>query len=212
MKRTNSTTFFKPIICGTLVGLACALTTQPVNANDNELRTGAVIQVPFNINSRNSFFDPSKIRVGLTCQYANIEDDNITTTRSITDHYYITARTLALSVLDSTTAREDKGSQVYGLEGNVFIEVFNKFNGSAELLGFYGNNDIQGALGGGYSMADGIFLDAKAMFPYSEIGLRFTGQPEIYGGVKTLGAFKPAKEYRQVDSHTTRYDIVDPID
>jgi len=183
MKRTNHTTFFKPIICGILVGLACALTTQPVNANDNELRAGAVIQVPFNINSRNSFFDPSKIRVGLTSQYANIQDDKYT-------HYIDTSL---------TTTVKDEGYQVYGLEGNVFIEVFNKFNGSAELLGFYGNNDIQGAVGGGYSMADGIFLDVKAMFPYSEIGMRFTGQPEIYGGLKTLGAFKPAQENRVID-------------
>ena len=213
MKLTNTkATLCKPILCGALVGLACALTTQPVHANDTELRAGAVIQVPFAINSKFPSFDPSRIRFGLTCQYANIEDDNITTTRYITDHHYITARTLALSVVDSTTAREDKGRQVYGLEGNVFIEVFNKWNASAELLGFYGNNDIQGALGGGYSFADGLFLDAKAMFPYSEIGLRFAGQAEIYGGIKTLGAFKPAKEYWQVDSHTTRYDIVDPID
>ena len=212
MKRTNHTTFFKPIICGTLVGLACALTTQPVHANDNELRTGAVIQVPFNINSRDSFFDPSKIRVGLTCQYANIEDDNITTKQVIIDHYLQNhpPNTFDHYEIVSTTTGEDKGRQVYGLEGNIFIEVFNKFNGSAELLGFYGNTDIQGAVGGGYSMADGIFLDAKAMFPYSEIGLRFTGQPEIYGGVKTLGSFKPAKEYGQIESHTRSYDVVVP--
>ena len=177
MKRTKHTTFFKPIICGALVGLACSLTTQPVHANDNELRAGAVIQVPFSLNSKFPAFDPSRIRIGLTCQYANIKDDKYTR--------YID------TVL--TTTVKDAGNQVYGLEGNLFIEVFNKFNGSAELLGFYGSNDIQGAAGGGYSFADGMFLDVKAMFPYSEIGMRFTGQPEIYGGVKTLGGFKPAQ-------------------
>jgi len=193
----NPTTFCKPILCGALVGLACALTAQPATANDNELRAGAVIQVPFTLSSRNSYFDPSKIRVGLTCQLANIEDDNITITRIID----VTA-TPPSNVL-SATSREDKGSQVYGLEGNVFVEPFNKLTGSAELLGFYGNNDIQGALGGGYSFGDGIFLDVKAMFPYSEIGMRFTGQPEIYGGVKTLGAFKPAQNRQLVDTPYT---------
>lgn len=195
MKRTHTqTTFCKPMLCGALIGIACALMTQPVHANDNEFRTGAVLQVPFSINSRHSFFDPSRIRIGLTCQYANIEDDKFTTRRIIDN--------TTGGVLSSTTS-EDMGYQVYGLEGNVFIEVFNKLNGSAELLGFYGNNDIQGALGGGYSFADGIFLDAKAMFPYSEIGLRFTGQPEIYGGLKTLGAFNPAQKKWVIDTRVT---------
>ncbi len=190
MKLTNKkATLCKPILCGALVGLACALTTQPAHANDTELRAGAVIQVPFAINSKFPSFDPSRIRVGLTCQYANIVDDNFTTRRIIQ----------GTTVLSSTT-QEDRGYQVYGLEGNFLIEPFNKFTGSAELLGLYGNNDIQGAIGGGYSFADGIFLDVKAMFPYSEIGMRFTGQPEIYGGVKTLGGFKPAQQRWVIDT------------
>ena len=78
----------------------------------------------------------------------------------------------------------------------VFIEVFNNFNGSAELLGFYGSNSVQGAAGVGYSLADGIFVDAKAMFPYSEIGVRLMNQAEIYGGAKTLGSFNPAQDRR----------------
>jgi hypothetical protein len=208
MKRTNNqTTLCKPILCGALVGLACALTTQPVHANDGELRAGAVIQVPFILNSKFPSFDPSRIRIGLTCQYANIEEDNITTTRYFIDHH-INGSLVPPPQLINATVQEDKGEQVYGLEGNIFIEVFNNFNGSAELLGFYGNNDIQGALGGGYSLADGFFLDAKAMFPYSEIGIRFLNQAEIYGGVKTLGAFEPAKEYQQFDRHTISNDTV----
>ncbi len=188
MKRTNNqTNLCKPILCSALVGLACALTTQSAHANDNELRAGAVIQVPFAINSKFPSFDPSRIRVGLTCQYANIQDDNYTR--------YID------TVL--TTTVKDAGNQVYGLEGNIFIEVFNKFNGTAELLGFYGSNDIQGAAGGGYSFADGMFLDVKAMFPYSEIGLRYAGQPEIYGGLKTLGGFKPAQKRWTIDTRVT---------
>ncbi len=195
MKRTNKqTNLCKPILCGALVGLACALTNQSVHANDNELRAGAVIQVPFAINSKFPSFDPSRIRVGLTCQYANIVDDNFTTRRIINNN---TGEVIA------STLQEDRGYQVYGLEGNLFIEVFNKFNGSAELLGFYGNNDIQGALGGGYSFADGMFLDVKAMFPYSEIGLRFAGQGEVYGGLKTLGGFKPAQKRWTIDTRVT---------
>ena len=195
MKRTNNqTNLCKLILCGALVGLACALTTQSVHANDNELRAGALIQVPFAINSKFPSFDPSRIRVGLTCQYANIVDDNFTTRRIINNN---TGGVMA------STLQEDRGNQVYGLEGNFFIEVFNKFNGSAELLGFYGNNDIQGALGGGYSFADGMFLDVKAMFPYSEIGLRYAGQPEIYGGLKTLGAFDPAQKRWTIDTRVT---------
>jgi hypothetical protein len=197
MKRTNTqTTLCKPILCGALIGLACALTTQPVHANDGELRAGAVIQVPFALNSKFPSFDPSRIRVGLTCQYANIEEDNITTTR------YTNSNGVVYQNIPFTV-QEDMGNQVYGLEGNVFLEVFNNFNVSAELLGFYGNNDIQGALGGGYSFADGLFLDAKAMFPYSEIGIRFLNQAEIYGGVKTLGAFDPTQERRVVNRVVT---------
>lgn len=192
----NQTNLCKPVLCGVLVGLACAFTAQPVHASDGELRAGAVIQVPFALNSKFPSFDPSRIRLGLTCQYANIEEDNITTTR-YTDSKGVVYQNIPFTV------QEDMGNQVYGLEGNVFIEVFNNANVSAELLGFYGNNDIQGALGGGYSFADGFFLDAKAMFPYSEIGIRFLGQPEIYGGVKTLDAFDPAQEKRVVNRVVT---------
>lgn len=197
MQQTHThTTMFKPILCGVLVGLACALTTPPAHANENELRAGAVLQVPFSLGSSFPSFDPTRIRLGLTAQYANIESDEITTTRTID-----ISQTPNLVL--TTTVQEDTGSQVLGLEGNIFIEPFNNFNGSAELLGLYGNNDIQGALGGGYSMADGFFIDAKAMFPYSEIGLRLMNQPEIYGGGKTLGSFNPAQNRRLIDIPVT---------
>ena len=92
------------------------------------------------------------------------------------------------------------------LEGNIFVEVFNNWNGSAELLGFYGGNAVQGAFGGGYSFSDDFFLDAKVMLPYSEVGLRFLGNPEIYGGVKSLGLFEPAKDVRRVVAPIHRVD------
>jgi len=41
-------------------------------------------------------------------------------------------------------ATKPRGYQVFGLEGNVFIEVFNDWNGSVELLGLYESNTIQG--------------------------------------------------------------------
>jgi hypothetical protein len=192
MKKTrHHTTKFNPILCGALIGFACTLRALPVHANDNELRAGAVLQIPFSLNTSRPSFDPTKIRIGLTCQYTNIEDDKVTIARIINAN---TGEVL------SATAREDKGNQVYGVEGNIFLEVFNKMNGSAEVLGLYGSNNIQGALGGGYSFADGVFLDAKAMFPYSEVGVRVLNQPEIYGGIKTLGAFNPAKDRWLIDT------------
>lgn len=161
----------------------CTIASQSPDRHAPSPRAGAVLQVPFAITTKFPAFDPSKIRIGLTCQYANIVDDKYT-------------RYIDTSL---TTTVKDAGNQVYGLEGNLFLEPFNRFTGSAELLGLYGSNDIQGAVGGGYSFADGVFLDAKAMFPYSEIGLRFTGQAEIYGGLKTLGAFVPAQVRQVVD-------------
>jgi hypothetical protein len=40
-------------------------------------------------------------------------------------------------------------------------------------------------------MADGIFANVKLMAPYSEIGVRFLGPLEVYGGLRTLGDFDP---------------------
>ena len=212
MKRTNiSFSIFKPGLCGALIGVSCALLAQPAGADD-EIRAGAVLQVPFNLNSSNAFFDYSTIRVRLTCQYAEVEEDEFITHRYITDHYTVALpHTYQGSIIESTSLQVDEGGdQVYGLEGNLFVEVFNDWNGSAELLGFYGNKDIQGAFGGGYSFSDAFFLDAKAMFPYSEVGIRFLGPLEIYGGVKTLGNFNPAKEKQTVDHRTKVYDITLP--
>jgi len=187
MKKSNSHgSVSKVLMGGVLVGLACALPVQPAQADDTELRAGAVIQVPFALGSSFPSFDPSKIRLGLTTQLANVEEDVI-----ITNH--------DLSGTFPDTTSKKKGDQVFGLEGNIFIEVFNGFNCSAELLALYGGNDIQGAAGAGYSFADGFFLDVKAMFPYSEIGVRFMNQVEIYGGAKTLGDFDPSLKRRTVN-------------
>ncbi len=187
-----TTTLGQSILCGVLAGLIGTLPTQPAMADD-ELRAGAVLQVPFTLGADFSGFDPARIRIGLTCQYAHIEEDQITTLRTID----VTDPDNPLVMHASTQI--DEGDQVHGLEGNLFIEVFNGFNGSAELLGFYGNNDIQGAAGAGYSVADSFFLAVKAMFPYAEIGMRIMNHPEIYGGVKSLGSFDPAKESQTID-------------
>lgn len=196
MKSTKkSLFFFKPGFCGAVIGVSCALLAQPACADD-EIRVGAVLQVPFSLRSNQQFFDFSTIRVGLTCQYATVEEDKVT----ITQH---TTQMLLDGVPQGDpeiyhTTQYDDGNQVLGLEGNLFVEVFNNWNGSAELLGFYGGNAVQGAFGGGYSFSDDFFLDAKVMLPYSEVGLRFLGNPEIYGGVKSLGLFEPAKDVRRV--------------
>jgi len=100
----------------------------------------------------------------------------------------------------NSSIQRNAGDQVYGIEGNLFIETLNGFNGSAELLGFYGNTDIQGGAGADYSLSNSFFLDVKAMFSYSEIGIRIKNRPEIYGGVKTLENFDPAQNKRTVDS------------
>lgn len=195
MKSAKKTLFFfKPGFCGAMIGVSCALLAQPACADD-EIRVGAVLQAPFSLRSNQQFFDFSTIRLGLTCQYASVEEDEITITRHTTETYVDGH----LADTDVTyTSRNDEGNQVLGLEGNLFVEVFNNWNGSAELLGFYGGNAVQGAVGGGYSFSDDFFLDAKVMLPYSEIGFRFLGNPEIYGGVKSLGVFDPAKDVRRV--------------
>ncbi len=190
--QTITTTLCQPILCGLLAGLICALPAQPAKADD-ELRAGAVLQVPFTLGADFSGFDPARIRIGLNCQYAHIEEDQFTTVRTIN----VTDPNNPIVMHSSTQV--DEGDQVYGIEGNLFIEVFNGFNGSAELLGFYGNNDIQGAAGAGYSLADSFFLDVKAMFPYAEIGMRIMNHPEIYGGVKSLGSFDPAQESKTIN-------------
>lgn len=187
-KSKSHGTVSKALVGGVLAGLACSLSVQPVQADDTELRAGAVIQVPFALGSSFPSFDPSKIRLGLTTQFANVEEDKIT--RRIDN---------ALVDPNPPIIQKKDGDEVYGLEGNVFVEVFNDFNCSAELLGFYGGNDIQGAAGGGYSFSDGFFLDVKAMFPYSEIGVRFMNEAEIYGGAKTLGDFDPSAKVRTIN-------------
>lgn len=189
---TTTPTLRQPILGGILIALICALPAQSVRADD-ELRAGAVLQVPFSIGSSLSSFDPAAMRLGLTCQFANVEEDEITTYRTID----VTDPDNPL--LLSTSTEADEGDQVYGVEGNLFIEVFNDFNTSAEVLGIYGTKDIQGAAGAGYSLADGFFFDVKAMFPYAEVGLRFPSQVEIYAGAKTLGNFNPAQEHHTVD-------------
>lgn len=184
MKKTIfRTTVLSLMLCGTFTGLTSTLAPPDARANEYEFRAGAMIQVPFSLNSRFPAFDPSRIRIGLTTQYANIEKTDLITTR-----YYVN------DTFDHAENALNKGNQVFGLEGNIFIEPWNSLNLSAELLGFYGNNDIQGAVGGGYSIADHFFLDGKVMFPYSEIGLRMMRNLEVYGGAKTFGSFNPSTD------------------
>lgn len=172
-----------------LVLLAGAMFVQTAQADD-EIRAGAVLQIPFSFSSAPDF---SGIRVGLTCQYAEVEKDTITSTHHVTNTY-LNEELQERSETTSVTG-VDEGDQAYGVEGNVFFDILNGFTPSVEALGFYGTNDIQGAFGGGYNFSGDFFLDAKVMFPYSEIGIRFPGQTEIYGGLKTLGHFQPEQRH-----------------
>ena len=187
MKRSSNPKMFSaPLLCGVLVGLGCTLPAQPVAAED-EVRAGAVLVVPFSSSPSHLLFNPAKIRVGLTCQVANIKEDRVT----ITEYTHGKAK----STFSTTTAR---GDEVSGLEGSVFLEVFNNGNGAAELLGLYGNNVNQVAAGAGYSFTNGFFMGAKVMTPYSEKGVRLLDQVEKYSGRKVLGQFEPEKKTYQV--------------
>ncbi len=200
MQRSHTPHLVIPFLFhGLALGLACFVAPQTVTADD-EIRAGAVLQVPFSLRAGAPSLEFADIRLGLTCQYADVEEDDITVTRNFTETYQ---NGVLVDSAYSYTTRENEGNQVVGLEGNLFIEPFNRGNISAELLGFYGSNAIQGALGAGYSFEDDFFLDAKAMFPYSEIGVRFMNEPEIYGGLKTLGTFKPEKRVHQIDAVPT---------
>lgn len=184
---------------GSLVALLCALSMQTAWADD-EIRAGAVVQVPFNLIGRGPLFDPGAIRLGVTCQWADVEEDEITTT-----HYITINNNNGVLVDRSETTRRvvDEGNQVYGVEGDLFVTLFGDWNLSGELLGFYGTNDIQGAFGAGYGGAQGLFFDVKAMFPYAEVGFQFLNGAELYGGLKTLGSFNPAKTSERFTVTTT---------
>lgn len=184
---------------GSLAALLCALSMQTAWADD-EIRAGAVVQVPFNLSGRGALFDPGAIRLGVTCQWADVEEDEITITREIT----INTNNGVLVDRSETTRRViDEGNRVYGVEGDLFVTLFGDWNLSGELLGFYGTNDIQGAFGAGYGGAQGFFFDAKAMLPYAEVGLQFLGGAELYGGLKTLGSFDPAQTSQRFTVTTT---------
>lgn len=184
---------------GSLTALLCALSMQTVWADD-EIRAGAVVQIPFNLSGRGTLFDPAAIRLGVTCQWAEVEEDDITITRYITIN-----NNNGVFVDRSETTRRvvDEGNQVYGVEGDLFVTLFGDWNLSGELLGFYGTNDIQGAFGAGYGGAQGFFFDVKAMFPYAEVGLQFLSGAELYGGLKTLGSFDPAQTSERFTVTTT---------
>nr|WP_321466133.1 hypothetical protein [uncultured Desulfobulbus sp.] len=197
----------KTLVHTAAVLLAMHAVVQTSQAED-ELRAGAVLQIPFSLGSGNAPIDFSGLRLGLSCQYADVDDDDLYRTRELT-------RTYVDDVLQSETSNitvngRKSGDRVYGLEGNVFFDLLDGFTPSAELLGFYGNNEIQGALGGGYDFSDGLFVDAKLMFPYSEIGVRFPNTVEIYGGLKTLGSFDPDRDIHQrevtTDINTTTFE------
>jgi hypothetical protein len=191
-----------PYRIGPLVALFCLLATQPALA-DNEFRIGALVQVPFTITGSGPVIDQGGIRLGLSGQYADVENDKIIINRYI-DNYSTTDGRLTRQVVTRETVKKDDGNRVFGLEANLFFEIFNEWNSTVELLGFYGTNAIQGALGGGYSFTHDLFLVGKLMFPYSEIGVRYMYQPEIFFGVKTLGSFDPDTSTYQNDIFTNR--------
>jgi len=183
-----------------LTVLCCLLAVQPAAA-DNEFRIGALLQVPFTITGSAPVLDHTNIRLGLTSQYADVENDKIITDRFI-DNYYAADGSLSKQVVTRETVRKDSGNQVFGLEGNLFFEIFNNWNSTVEFLGFYGSSSIQGALGAGYSFAHDLFLVGKVMFPYSEVGLRYMYQPEVFVGLKTFGSFDPETSASQNDIFT----------
>jgi len=189
-------------LSGVLAALFCLLPVQPATA-DNEFRIGALLQVPFTITGSAPVLDHTNIRLGLTCQYADVENDKIITDRFI-DNYYAADGSLSKQVVTQETVRKDSGNQVFGLEGNLFFEIFNNWNGTVEFLGFYGSNSIQGALGAGYSFAHDLFLVGKIMLPYSEVGLRYMYQPEIFVGIKTFGSFDPETSASQNNIFTNK--------
>lgn len=131
----------------------------------------------------------SDIRLGVTVQYAEVEEDEITVTRQIEKRYL--DGQLMTSEVTSETSEIDAGNRVYGGEFSVFVRPLVGWTTSAELHGFLGNNTIQGAIGTGYDFKDGLYISVKALFPYSEIGLRLLAPFELYVGVNTLGAFNP---------------------
>ncbi len=147
--------------------IATGVTPHTSFAND-EFRAAAVLQIPFW--SEASTFKMGNVRIGGTLQYADVEETE---------------------VVGNPVTSQDEGNQVYGVEVNTFFEPFSGWNPSVEVLGFFGTNDVQAALGGGYSWAVGWYGNAKIMFPYSEIGVRFIAPFEVYGGVKTFGDFDP---------------------
>ena len=178
------------ILSTAILGLAGTLAAPTIHAED-EIRAGAVLQIPFSLGSSRPLFDVATIRVGLSCQYASVEEDEVITTHHVTNTFVDGLQT---GHDEETTVAVDEGNQVLGVEGNLSIAPFNGFSPSVELLGFYGTNTLQGALGGGYDFDNDFFFDGKVMFPYGEIGLRFPQNLEVYGGVKTLGSFDPGKE------------------
>ncbi len=191
-----------PYRIGPLVALFCLLATQPALA-DNEFRIGALVQVPFTVTGSGPVIDQNGIRLGLTGQYADVEEDKIIINRYI-DNYSTADGRLTRQVVTRETVKKDDGNRVFGLEANLFFEIFNEWNSTVELLGFYGTNAIQGALGAGYSFTHDLFLVGKLMFPYSEIGVRYLYQPEFFFGVKTLGSFDPDTSTYQNDFFTNR--------
>jgi hypothetical protein len=178
------------------------VTAPVISKAGNEFRVGAIIQIPFG-GGGISYFQLSNIRVGVTGQYADVEDDEIMIERHVTNDY-LDGRLRSQTVTDETVTT-DEGNSVYGIEGNIFVQPFGAWNPSVELLGFYGNSNVQGAFGGGYDWNDGWFLDSKVMFPYSEIGIRFIAPFEIYAGGKTFGSFDPEGNSTSNEIVSSRY-------
>jgi len=200
--KKQQTRFINSLIVLEIAAVMMIVSVPSLSKASNEFRVGAVLQIPFG-GGGTSYFQLANIRVGVTSQYADVEDDEILIERHIINSY-LDGRLRSQTVTNETVTI-DEGNQVYGIEGNIFIQPFGAWNPSVEILGFYGNNNVQGAFGGGYDWFDGWFLDSKVMFPYSEIGIRFIAPFEIYAGVKTFGAFDPEENITSNEIISSQY-------
>lgn len=202
---TSST--FKIIMLAHLITLT-GVSLPESSVADDESRVGAIQQLPFGGGSRN-FVDFSGTRLGLTVQYAKVEEDEKTVIRQI-ERRYLDGH-LKSTRVTSETSQIDEGNQAYGAEVSAFLQPFSGWTPSVECHGFYGNNEIQGALGAGYDWEDGLYGTVKAMFPYSEVGLRFFAPIELYAGGKTLGAFDPDSKMNVYEVVTERREKSKPV-
>ena len=115
-----------------LIGLASTLAAPSLHAED-EIRAGAMLQIPFFLGGSKPFFDPSAVRVGLTCQFANVDEDEIINE----------VRTAGAEVI------KRKGATFYAIAmsvnkicDNILRDANNIMTVSTMMNGKYGINDV----------------------------------------------------------------------